>query len=188
QHWEGTLKVRPGTQLRLVVHVRTDERGVMAATLDSPDEGIEGLKLDPFSLSPRDRRFSFELKAIAARYKGRLNAEATEGVGTWSQRGVELPLTFKRTQNPTSVPKIVGPEQVWEGKLNGGAGLSLRIVVHVGKTAEGKLLAKMDSPDQGAKGLKVDTITLDKTTLAFEMKAIDGKYTVKLNAKGTEAD
>jgi hypothetical protein len=187
EHWEGTLKVRPGTQLRLVVHVKTDERGSMAATLDSPDEGIEGLKLDPFSLSPRDRRFSFDLKATAARYKGRLNAEATEAVGTWSQRGVEIPLTFKRTKNPTPMPKIVGPEQVWEGKLDVGAGSTLRIVVHVGKTADGKLMAKMDSPDQGARGLKVDRITLDKTTLAFEMKAIDGKYEGKLNAEGTEA-
>ena len=78
-------------------------------------------------------------------------------------------------------------EQAWEGKLSIGAGLSLRIVVHVGKTAEGKLTAKMDSPDQGAKGLKVDTITLDKTTLSFEMKALMGRYEGKLNADGTEA-
>jgi uncharacterized protein len=187
QHWEGILKVRPGTELRLVVNIKTDERGAMVATLDSPDEGIEGLKLDPFSLSPREKRLSFDLKATAARYKGTLNAEATEATGTWSQRGVQLPLTFKRTKTPTLMPKIAGPEQVWEGKLNVGAGLSLRIVVHVGKTAEGKLMAKMDSPDQGAKGLKVDTITLDKTTLAFEMKAIDGKYKGRLNVEGTEA-
>ena len=60
-------------------------------------------------------------------------------------------------------------------------------MVHVGKTAEGKLVATMDSPDQGAKGLKVDTVTLDKTTLAFEMKKILGKYEGKLNAEGTEA-
>ena len=79
------------------------------------------------------------------------------------------------------------PEQVWEGKLEVGAGLSLRIVIHVGKTAEGKLAATMDSPDQGAKGLKVDAVTLDKTTLAFEMKKILGKYEGKLNAEGTEA-
>jgi len=78
-------------------------------------------------------------------------------------------------------------EQAWEGKLSIGAGLSLRIVVHVGKTSEGKLTARMDSPDQGARGLKVDTITLDKTTLSFEMKAVLGKYVGKLNADGTEA-
>ena len=78
-------------------------------------------------------------------------------------------------------------EQVWEGKLTGGAGMSLRIVVHVGKTAKGKLTAKMDSPDQGAKGLKVDTVTLDKTNLSFEMKDLLGKYEGKLNADETEA-
>ena len=60
-------------------------------------------------------------------------------------------------------------------------------MVHIGKTAEGKLVATMDSPDQGAKGLKVDTVTLDKTTLAFEMKTILGKYEGKLTAEGTEA-
>ena len=59
--------------------------------------------------------------------------------------------------------------------------------MHVGKTAEGKLTAKMDSPDQGARGLKVDTIALDKTALSFEMKALLGKYEGKLNAEGTEA-
>ncbi len=80
------------------------------------------------------------------------------------------------------------PEQLWEGKLNIGAGLSLRLVVHVRKTDEGKLTATMDSPDQGAKGLKVDHITLDKKTLAFEMKAILGKYEGTLNTEGTQAD
>jgi pimeloyl-ACP methyl ester carboxylesterase len=79
------------------------------------------------------------------------------------------------------------PEQLWEGKLAVGAGMSLRIVVHISKTAEGKLTAKMDSPDQGARGLKVDAINLDKVKLTFEMKDILGKYDGKLNAEGTEA-
>ena len=80
------------------------------------------------------------------------------------------------------------PEQIWEGKLNIGAGLSLRMVVHIAAKAEGKLTATMDSPDQGARGLKVDTITLDQAKLAFEMKALQGKYEGKLNGGGTEAD
>ncbi len=94
------------------------------------------------------------------------------------------PKTKATTNSGTAT---AAPEQVWEGKLSIGAGLSLRIVVHVGKTAEGKLTAKMDSPDQGARGLKVDTIALDKTALSFEMKALLGKYEGKLNAEGTEA-
>ncbi len=91
----------------------------------------------------------------------------------------------KATTKPDTA--AAAAEQAWEGKLSIGAGLSLRIVVHVGKTSEGKLTAKMDSPDQGARGLNVDTITLDKTTLSFEMKTLLGRYEGKLNADGTEA-
>ena len=79
-------------------------------------------------------------------------------------------------------------QQLWEGKLAVGGGLSLRIVVHVSQSADGKITATMDSPDQGAKGLKIDSITLDKATLAFQMKSISGKYEGKLNADATEAE
>ena len=160
-------------------------QGVTIATLDSPDEGRDGFKLEPFSLDKN--RLAFELKATAAKYEGKLNAEGTEAVGTWSQRGLSLPLTFKQTKTPTASAEDRRARAGLGRKAEVGAGLSLRIVVHVGKTAEGKLMATMDSPDQGAKGLKVDTVTLDKTTLAFEMKKILGKYEGKLNAEGTEA-
>ncbi len=91
----------------------------------------------------------------------------------------------KTKPKPVSATPIA--EQIWEGKLSVGAGLSLRIVMHIGKSADGKLTVTMDSPDQGARGLKVDSITLDKATLAFEMKALLGKYEGKLNTEGTEA-
>jgi pimeloyl-ACP methyl ester carboxylesterase len=187
QHWEGTLKVRAGVELRLVVNVKHGPGGATTATLDSPDEGVEGLKLNPFTLSKSENRLTFGVTASGAKYEGKLNAEGTEAAGTWSQSGLQLPLTFKVTKTPTPMPKLVGAEQIWEGKLSVGAGMSLRIVIHVGKDAGGKLMAKMDSPDQGAKGLPVDTITLDKTTLSFEMKRIMGKYEGKINAAGTEA-
>jgi len=187
QHWEGSLKVRPGIELRVVLHVRGDDQGATVATLDSPDQGQGGFKLDPFSLSPAEHRLAFELKSKGAKYEGKLNGEGTEAVGTWSQGGAQLPLTFRQTKTPTPVAKIAGPEQAWEGKLGLGAGLSLRLVVHVGKTAEGKLMATLDSLDQGGKGVRVDTITLDKTMLTFEMKAALAKYEGKLNEAGTEA-
>ena len=185
RHWEGKLTVRPGVEVRLVIHVKGEPGGATTATLDSPDEGLEALKLDPFLLDKE--HLSFDLKLSAAQYEGKLNADGTEATGTWKQRGASLPLTFRRTERPTPVPKIVGPEQIWEGKLGVGPGLSLRIVFHVGKTADGKLMARMDSPDQGAKGLKVDAVTVDKSTMVFELKALMGKYEGKLNAEGTEA-
>jgi uncharacterized protein len=108
QHWEGSLTIRPGVLARMVVHVKTDAQGATVATLDSPDEGLEGLKLDPFTLDKN--RLTFELKISAAKYEGKLNPDGTEAVGIWSQRGHNLPLTFKQTKTPTPVPKNVGPE------------------------------------------------------------------------------
>lgn len=122
QHWEGVLKVSPALQLRLVIHVKTDPAGVQVATMDSPDEGLAGLNLAPFTL---DRStLAFELKVTQAKYEGKLNAEGTEAVGTWSQRGATFPLTFRPTAKPSAVPRIAGPEQIWEGKIEIQAGLA----------------------------------------------------------------
>jgi pimeloyl-ACP methyl ester carboxylesterase len=185
EHWQGTLKVRPGLEMPMVLHLKKEANGTWTGTLDSPGEGFEGLKLDPVA---RDgQKLSFSLKVSGATYEGKLNAGGDEVAGTWSQRGANLPLTFKKTDTPMTVAKIVGPEQIWEGKLEAGAGISLRIVVHMGKTADGTLMATLDSPDQGARGLKVDTITLDKSALVFEMKRLMARYEGKLNAEGTEA-
>ena len=68
-----------------------------------------------------------------------------------------------------------------------GAGLELRIVLHVVTPAEGPPQATFDSPDQGAKGLKVDTITLKPESLGFTMQALRAEFTGKLSADGTEA-
>ncbi len=52
QIWEGTLPVRPGYELLLVVHASTSERESVA-TLDSPDEGLSGLKLSSVVIDER---------------------------------------------------------------------------------------------------------------------------------------
>jgi uncharacterized protein len=183
--WEGTLKIGSGAQVRLVFHVSASEAGVRTATFDSPDQGAKGLKVDAVTLDKT--ALSFDMSGLGMKYEGKLNPAGTESVGHWVQGGARLPLTLARKDKEMGGPAIVGPEQVWEGKLEVGAGLALRLVIHVGKTKDGTLVATMDSPDQGAKGLKVDTITLDKEKLALEMKALASKYEGKLDAKGDEA-
>ena len=98
-----------------------------------------------------------------------------------------MPLTFSKKDKPTPEPKIVGKEQLWEGKLPLGAGLHYRFVLRLAKTESGEFLGKLDSPDEGFKGLKLSSIVLDKTRLAFELKISAAKYDGKLNAEGTEA-
>ena len=124
QIWEGTLKAAPGIELRLVIHATLRDGAEPVATLDSPDEGLSGLKLSSVVI---DRsKLAFELKITEATYEGKINATGTEATGTWTQRGGQLPLSFVKKDKVTPEPKLVGKEQIWEGKLwtRPGAGAS----------------------------------------------------------------
>jgi hypothetical protein len=63
----------------------------------------------------------------------------------------------------------------WQGDLALGAG-EVRIVLHITKSPEGALKATMDSPDQGALGIPVESITLDSNKLKFTANGIKGSY------------
>jgi uncharacterized protein len=159
--------------------------GEPVAMLDSPDEGLAGLKLSSVKLDKS--RLAFELKVTDAKYEGKLNAAGTEATGEWAQRGAMLPLTFTKQDTPTPEPKIVGKEQIWEGKLPIGAGIEYRFVLRLAKTESGEILGKLDSLDEGFSGLKLSAVALDKSRLGFELKMSAAKYQGKLNAEGTEA-
>ena len=87
QIWEGTLSVRPGVDLRLIVRVTNQGAGDLAAVMDSPDEGLKGLKLT--SVTVDKSRLAFDLKVSGARYDGKLNAAGTQATGQWIQRGAD---------------------------------------------------------------------------------------------------
>jgi uncharacterized protein len=67
---------------------------------------------------------------------------------------------------------IVG---LWQGTLS-SQGMELRVVFHVEKDSNGTLNATMDSPDQGAKGIVVDKVTVRGDSIALEVKMIGGGY------------
>lgn len=71
----------------------------------------------------------------------------------------------------------------WEGRLALPNGMSLRVLLDVSRGADGALTATADSPDQGARGLHVDTIRLDKDQVDFTL-AIGARYQGTLNAAG----
>ena len=94
QIWEGSSKCAPGIEMRLVIHATLNDGAEPVATLDSPDEGLRGLKLSSVVI---DRsRLAFELKVTNAKFDGKMNAAGTEATGTWSQRGASLPLYVRQ--------------------------------------------------------------------------------------------
>ena len=68
----------------------------------------------------------------------------------------------------------VKPDGDWKGTLE-AAGTKLDLVLHI-STKDGALAATLDSPDQGATGLAIDSISVTGKSLRFEMKSLGASY------------
>lgn len=172
--WNGTLHAN-GAELRLVLHIGKNPDGSLEATLDSVDQGANGIPVRSATL--KDSKLSLDVQAVRGTYEGKVNADASEISGTWTQ-GTSLDLDFHRGGIAAKpAPKAAKPSDIdgdWMGTLDTGVG-KLRLVLHIANTDQG-LTATMDSVDQGAMGLPVTTITRTGSSLKFEMKTIGGSY------------
>jgi hypothetical protein len=191
--WTGVLSA-DGTQLHVVLHVMKGEGEQLAATLDSVDQGANGIPVSVISV--KDSKLSMAVAAVQGTYEGMINKDATEIKGTWTQLQ-PLELTFTRAAKTQDVdatavnkngdarrkPGIAAkkveevPSDIagaWMGTIDAGEN-KLRVVFHITNTSDG-LNASMDSLDQGIKGVPVTTVTRDGASLKIELKKIDGVY------------
>src|SRR5208283_1387051 len=131
--WQGTIKAG-GAELRLALHITKAEGGELKATLDSIDQGANGIPASAITL--KDSQLNLTVAAWHGTYEGRVNAAATEIDGTWTQ-GQPLPLVFKRAPAAAkTAPKPAKPSDIdgtWMGTLDAGA-MKLRVVFHITNT------------------------------------------------------
>ena len=89
------------------------------------------------------------------------------------------------TRTATSSQATPGIEGNWQGTLDVGVA-KLRLILKISKAADGKLTATMDSLDQSANDLAVDSISFQDGTLKFEMKRLSASYVGTLNKEGNQ--
>ena len=80
----------------------------------------------------------------------------------------------------------VKPDGDWKGTLV-ASGTKLDLILHISAKG-GALSATLDSPDQGATGLPIDSITLTGNSLQFEMKSLGAVYEGVFSADGTQIE
>lgn len=100
---------------------------------------------------------------------------------------VRLPTEVLRTeisQAQDQSSKII--EGDWDSTLDVGAA-KLRLVLHVIRK-DGVLTANLDSPDQGATGLTIDSISFKEGVLRFEMKAFQAVFEGKLTKDNSQVE
>lgn len=91
--WNGVLKV-PGIELPIVFHVSKDANGNFSSTMDSPDQGANGIPVTKTIF--KDGAITFELTPMHVIYNGKLEGE--EIFGTFSQGGQEFSLNLSRKE------------------------------------------------------------------------------------------
>lgn len=170
--WQGTLKAGPA-DLRLVLHITKANDGSLKATLDSIDQGANGIPVSAVTL--KDSKLNLTIEAVRGTYEGKVNADASVISGTWTQNQ-PLPLDFKKATAPIKTEhKAAKPSDIdgaWLGTLDTGTA-RLRLIVNITNTEDG-LMATLDSPDQGANGIPVTAVTRNGASLKLEVKGIGG--------------
>ncbi|HEV2400911.1 MAG TPA: alpha/beta fold hydrolase [Candidatus Sulfotelmatobacter sp.] len=177
--WQGTLNTGMG-ELRLVLHITKAADGGLTATLDSVDQAANGIPVKSVTL--KNSKLNLDVEAVQGTYDGTVAPDAKTISGTWSQ-GQPLPLEFKRATAPIKTEhKPAKPSDIdgtWMGTLDAGA-MKLRVVFHIVNTEDG-LIATMDSPDQGTKGIPTSSVTRTGDSLKIEAKGINGSYEGKIS-------
>ncbi|WP_457654050.1 alpha/beta hydrolase family protein [Rhodocaloribacter sp.] len=186
--WEGQLKVGP-TSLRLVFHFTKADDGY-SGTIDSPDQGAEGIPLGSVTL--KGDRVEATVPSIRGVFSGTRSADGASLEGTWRQGASEFPLRLtRRTGEAPPLPPAPGPDVDvagdWLGTLAVGS-VELRIVFHFTKADDGALHGTMDSPDQGAEGIPLGRIEGEGMKLRVEIPAVGGAYEGVIDADGARIE
>jgi uncharacterized protein (TIGR03435 family) len=98
--WQGTLHA--GRDLRTVVKITKDEKGVYKGVFYSIDQGGQPLNLDAVTLQGSDVRFTLNL--VGGKFEGKLSTDGKTIDGNWSQGPNPLALLLTRAT----------PETAWE--------------------------------------------------------------------------
>ena len=184
--WQGTLSAG-GAQLRLALHITAAKDGSLTATLDSIDQGANGIPVTSVAL--KDGKLSLTVDAVHGTFEGTVNKDATAIDGTWSQ-GTPLELNWKRGSFAAAPPpKPAAPSDIdgsWLGTLDAGA-IKLRIIFKIVNTADG-LTAQMQSPDQSSVWISASKVKRDGSKLTIEITSIGVVYECNISADLTSIE
>ena len=92
--WDGVLDTGTQGKLRVVIHITQADDGSFGGSLDSSDQGANGIPIT--TLTYKEPALHFESASIRGAYDGRLNKNNSEISGDWAQGGGKLPLNLKR--------------------------------------------------------------------------------------------
>ncbi len=177
--WIGLLDVSPAVKFHVALHVTAAGSGY-AATIDSPD--ISHYDAPVTDLVVADGALSFFVPSSKGNYAGRFNAATGAWEGTWTINGRSWPLNFTHGVLPPR-PTVTGLDGDWDGALQLGVGMKLRLAIHF-KTGPHGTLGTMDSIDQNAMDVGLARIDRTESRVTFTIILVGASFQGTLDASG----
>ncbi len=157
------------SSLHLKLHLKAAPDGSLSGTLDSPDQGANGIPCAEFHFDGSS--LSFTVPSVHGSWTGKISADGRTLSGTWNQ-GSPLPLDFSRDAFvPAAKPSRV--DGFWLGELHAGS-TTLRVQITVKSDASGREFCSLDSLDQGAMGLACDHVEFKAGSFSFDVPSVPG--------------
>ena len=104
--WLGKLPPMTG-ELRVVFNLTSSDSGGYTATLDSPDQGAEGIPAGPVTV--REDSLFIEVPVVTGGFKGKIGEDKIDGI--WEQGGYEMALVLERVEEVAKPPRPQEPEK-----------------------------------------------------------------------------
>jgi len=111
--WQGAFQ-NGNMRYRLQLHVTHDEEKKLAGTLDSLDQGANGVPMS--KLSELSGAVHFEIELVGGVYEGTINAAHNVITGKWSQNQDTVALEFKRSDEVLALLRPQNPKKPYPYK------------------------------------------------------------------------
>jgi len=184
--WSGTLQVGE-TELQLVLHLSKDTQGEWHAKLDSLNQAVYGIEAS--NVARDEDTLRLEVASVGAKFHGKIQPDHRTIRGVWEQGGTGLPLKFEKRAasdtRGTAATVVSKAEGTWQGAIE-VTNLRMRLQMHISHDDRGRLLASLDSLDQGIQGIPASKVTEKNGELTFEIPTFQAEYRGMLAASKNE--
>jgi len=182
--WWGSYDACGPNRYHLVLKLSRRPDGAAMGTFTNIDG--DNVETPITSIDQVGNYLTFEVRPLAASFRGSLNTAGTNIAGEWKQGANTTPLTFGRGASINSINSVLPKplEGNWESTFDAGTEGKIDFVLKLGHIADGTATGTLSNKEPNSKALPLSVILVKGNTISFDVGLIKGKFHGTWNAIG----
>jgi len=183
--WWGSYDAGGPNRYHLVLKFSRRPDGTATGTFTNIDG--DNVETPINSIEQVGNYLTFEIRALAASFRGQLNTAGTNIAGEWKQGAVKTNLTFGRGASINSINSVLPKplEGNWETTLDVGTETKIDFVLKLGHAADGTATGTLSDKETNSKALPLSVILVKGNTVQFDIGLLKVQFHGTFNALGS---